>query len=133
VTKLPTQLKWSDFVEVLKTLKCEQLRSKGGSARHFKRLRDGEILTFHQPHGSDTLRQGTLSEYLRKLGITRDQFEDALSPVIDAVAAGEDELYRRAIDSDGTIISNCARCFAVILKSTIEEEVLAAEMAHVCP
>lgn len=132
--KLPTQLRWSEFVAALTSplLGFKQLPSKGGSARHFQRLSDGEILTFHEPHGGDTLRQGTLREYLRHLKLTREQFEDCLSrPSINL--AEEEEAYRRSLDNDGTIVSNCMNCFAIVAKSKIEDEIIAAEASHTCP
>jgi hypothetical protein len=133
VDKLPTQLKWSEFVAALRYLKYKPLKSKRGAARHFERLADGEVVTFHEPHGGDTLRQGTLSSYIRNLGITREEFEVALS---GGVASGkyvpDDERFRRSTDSDGTIVSNCAMCFELVKKSKIEEEVTAAEAAHPC-
>jgi HicA toxin of bacterial toxin-antitoxin, len=131
VSKLPTQLRWSEFVSALERLKLKELPSKRGSARHFQRLSDSEILTFHEPHGKGTIKQGTLSEYLRKLEITREQFEDALYPQITLMESSE-ERFRRSSDSDGTIISNCMRCFEVVLRSKLEEEILAAEAAHAC-
>jgi len=78
---LPAQLKWRDFVYVLKKLGYEECSSKGGSARNFKTSAPGRppIVTFHEPHGSSTLRQGTLREYIRKLEISRDDFLRLLS------------------------------------------------------
>jgi predicted RNA binding protein YcfA (HicA-like mRNA interferase family) len=132
LSKLPTQLKWRQFVAVLKVLGYEQLRSKGGSARHFQRGTEDPV-TFHEPHGSDTLRQGTLTEYLRKLGVTRDQFEAVLSgfgnPIGDQM---DEERYRRTARPDGVIVSNCLLCFSVVAQSSSEDEVSAAEAAHSC-
>jgi len=75
---LPTQLKWRDFVHVLKQLNYEPCGGKAGSARNFKNGNPPAgmppIVTFHEPHGSDTIRQGTLGMYIRKLGISRDEF-----------------------------------------------------------
>ena len=49
--------------------------SGGGSARTFYNPGgDPDLVTFHQPHGNDTIRLGTLTEYLRRLKSDRDQF-----------------------------------------------------------
>jgi hypothetical protein len=51
------------------------MESNRGSARDFHNPnRIPVIVTFHEPHGGDTIRQGTLCEYLRKLKIDRDHF-----------------------------------------------------------
>lgn len=130
--KLPTQLRWSEFVAALKYLKYKPLKSKRGAARNFERLSDGEVVTFHEPHGGDTLRQGTLSEYIRKLGITRKEFDEALSGAAAQTVVAEDERFRRTLESDGTIVSNCMLCFGLVKKSKSEDEVIAAEAAHPC-
>jgi len=132
VSKLPTQLKWAQFVAALTNLQYKQLKSKGGSARHFQRLSDGAILTFHEPHGGDTLRQGTLTEYLRHMDVSREEFIQALEGRTSLAAASEEERFKRVLDSDGTIISNCNECFARVMRSKIEEEVAAAEAGHPC-
>ncbi len=129
--KLPTQLRWSEFVAALKYLNYRPLKSKRGAARSFERLADGEIVTFHEPHGGDTLRKGTLSEYIRKLGITREEFDEALSGAAQKNEA-DDERFRRTVEPDGTIVSNCMLCLGVVKKSKDEEEVNAAEAAHSC-
>ncbi len=75
MSKLPTQLKWARFKCVLKRLGYVPFSSGGGSARTFlKSGGDPDLVTFHEPHGSDTIRQGTLTEYLRKLKIDRETF-----------------------------------------------------------
>jgi len=59
----------------LKSLGYEEMKSGQGSARNFHHpKRDPELVTFHEPHKGGTLRPGTLSEYLRKLKIGRDEF-----------------------------------------------------------
>lgn len=73
--KLPAQLKWRDFLCVLKQLGYQQMKSKQGSARSFHNPnRQPDVVTFHEPHGGDTLRPGTLREYLRKLRLNKDEF-----------------------------------------------------------
>jgi predicted RNA binding protein YcfA (HicA-like mRNA interferase family) len=136
VSKLPTQLRWDQFVGVLKVLGFEQLTSKGGSAMHFVRSADGEIQTFHRPHRTKTIPQGTLTEYIRHLKITREEFTDALSGVsrnqILEVVIAEEERFRRTSKPDGVIVSNCCTCLDVVLESLSVEEITAAELAHPC-
>ncbi|MGH9698118.1 MAG: type II toxin-antitoxin system HicA family toxin [Candidatus Acidiferrales bacterium] len=77
---LPAQLKWGDFVRVVKKLGYEACKPKGGSARNFKNCQlSPPIVTFHEPHGSDPVRKGTLREYIRKLGITKERFLELLN------------------------------------------------------
>ncbi len=73
--KLPTQLTWRRFICILKALGYIQMDSTRGSARDFHNPnRIPDLVTFHEPHGNETLKQGTLSEYLRKLHLDRDDF-----------------------------------------------------------
>jgi predicted RNA binding protein YcfA (HicA-like mRNA interferase family) len=73
--KLPNQLPWRDFVRVLKQLGYDLFESKPGSARvFFCPTRSPDLVVFHEPHGKEPLREGTLPEYLRKLQISREQF-----------------------------------------------------------
>jgi predicted RNA binding protein YcfA (HicA-like mRNA interferase family) len=74
-SELPRQLKWNDFVAAIKRLGYSLYDSKKGSARTFRSpTREPEFVTFHEPHGSDPLRKGTLREYVRKLNLSRDEF-----------------------------------------------------------
>ena len=51
------------------------MKSSRGSARAFHSpSRDPDVVTFHEPHGKDSLREGTLREYLRKLKLSREEF-----------------------------------------------------------
>jgi predicted RNA binding protein YcfA (HicA-like mRNA interferase family) len=76
---LPRQLRWSDFVRALGRLGYTLYRSGGGSARTFRKPGGNpELITFHETHGSDTLRLGTLRAYVRKLNISVREFLDAL-------------------------------------------------------
>lgn len=131
LSKLPTQLKWNLFVGALKALGYKQLKSKGGSARHFQRGNEDPV-TFHEPHGGDTLKQGTLTEYIRKLRIDRGIFEAALDGLASEKSSIEEEHYRRTILSNGTIVSNCLSCLNVVAESLSEEEVISAETSHSC-
>jgi len=55
------------------------MKAKRGSARTFAcDAREPSVVTFHEPHGKDTLREGTLREYLRKLKLNRDEFLELL-------------------------------------------------------
>ncbi len=66
-------------MRILKSLGYTELPPTRGSARSFYNPnRTPELVTFHEPHGGDTLRQGTLSEYLRKLNLSRDDFFELL-------------------------------------------------------
>lgn len=127
--KIPTQLRWPEFVALLKSQGFIELPSKRGSARHFQRLRDGEIFTFHEPHGGDSIRQGTLAEYLRKAEIDPEELWRVPE---EASRQSDEEPYRRSVEADGTNVSNCTSCFAVVMKSKNEEDGLAAEAAHTC-
>jgi len=78
-SKLPPQLTWKKFVCVLEALGYEMMKSKRGSARSFySKNRQPSVVTFHEPHGKDAIRDGTLREYIRKLQITREQFLEIL-------------------------------------------------------
>lgn len=64
---------------VLELLGYAQMKSKGGSARSFHSTRrNPPVVTFHEPHGKDVLRHGTLREYIRKLQLTKEQFLEFL-------------------------------------------------------
>jgi predicted RNA binding protein YcfA (HicA-like mRNA interferase family) len=132
VNKLPTQLKWPQFVRALTSLGFRQLPSKGGSARHFQRFSDKTIHTVHEPHGGDTLRLGTLTEYLRHMDISREKFLQALDGTVSIAEQTQEDRFRRTQDVDGTIISNCNQCLNLVIKSKIEDEVIAAERRHPC-
>jgi predicted RNA binding protein YcfA (HicA-like mRNA interferase family) len=64
---------------VLCQLKYRQLKNKRGSARSFHNpAREPVIVTFHEPHGKDPIRAGTLREYIEKLKLTKEQFLELL-------------------------------------------------------
>lgn len=78
-SRLPPQLTWREFVRVLEALGYQAMKSKRGSARSFhSRTRSPSVVTFHEPHGKDPMREGTLREYLRKLQLGRDEFLELL-------------------------------------------------------
>jgi len=73
-SKLP-QLSWRRFVCVLSKLGYKPAKAKRGSARSFvSSFRQPAVVTFHEPHGKDTLPEGTLRAYLRKLNLNREEF-----------------------------------------------------------
>jgi predicted RNA binding protein YcfA (HicA-like mRNA interferase family) len=77
--KLPTQLTWRKFVRVLEALGYAPMKSKRGAARSFHNpQRNPPVVTFHEPHGGDTIRQGTLTDYLNKLNLERDKFMELI-------------------------------------------------------
>lgn len=109
-----------------------ELRSSGGPARHFQRGEE-DPLTFHEPHGGKTIKQGTLTEYLRKLDIDRDMFMAALGGTIavDASVEDEEKFHRKEI-ANGILVSNCLLCCELVATGS-EHEVKAAEDTHACP
>jgi len=36
--------------------------------------RDPAVVTFHEPHGNDTIPRGTMGLYISKLKLTKEQF-----------------------------------------------------------
>jgi len=78
--KLPAQLTWREFLCVLSQLGYRQLKNKRGSARSFHNpQRQPPVVTFHEPHGSDPIRTGTLREYINKLLLTKERFLELLN------------------------------------------------------
>lgn len=78
-SRLPPQLPWRRFVCVLSKLGYQPMKGRRGSARTFTcESREPAVVTFHEPHGKNTLREGTLREYLRKLDLSRDEFLELL-------------------------------------------------------
>jgi hypothetical protein len=138
---LPDQLKWDKFCALLRRLGYGKPKSYGGSARNFtikagakKHPKVPELLTVHEPHGSDPIRPGTLRSYIEKLNLGHNEFLDLLYGSTAAASAdGEtEERFRHTLDQDGLTISNCLKCFEPVAKSLNVEEVVAAEAAHQC-
>ena len=72
---LPAQLTWREFLCVLSQLGYRHLKNKRGSARSFHNPdREPPIVTFHEPHGKNPIRAGTLREYIEKLRLTKEEF-----------------------------------------------------------
>ena len=131
--RLPPQLKWGPFVAALEKLGYRLFKSHPGSARTFvSDKREPTEITFHQPHDSNPIRLGTLSEYLRKLKVDRDAFADLLYGNQNVKAIEDEEKFRRSLESSGHIVSNCNKCYEIVARSMVEAEVLAAEAAHPC-
>jgi predicted RNA binding protein YcfA (HicA-like mRNA interferase family) len=77
---LPAQLSWREFLCVLNQLGYRQTKNKRGSARSFHNPQaHPPVVTFHEPHGKDTIRMGTLREYVNKLQITKEKFLELLA------------------------------------------------------
>lgn len=130
--RLPPQLKWAPFVAALGKLGYRLHRKLPGSARTFvSDIREPAEVSFHEPHGSDTIRLGTLREYLRKLKVTRDEFSDLLYGTT-ATEAEDDDKFRRSLEPSGHIVSNCNKCYGIVGRSIIESEIIAAEATHSC-
>jgi len=118
LSKLPTQLRWKLFVAAIKLLKYHELPSSGGSARHFQRG-DEDPITFHEPHGNaPIIKQGTLTEYLRKLDISRDIFMKALAGSVEEESEriSDEERFRRTSLANGIIVSNCHTAMPLLPK-----------------
>ena len=131
--KLPPQLKWAQFTKVLEKLGYRLYKSHPGSARTFvSDTREPAEATFHEPHGANPIRVGTLREYLRKIEVDRDEFSQFLYKTQEAEATEEEERFRRLVESSGHIVSNCTKCYGVVARSVIEADIVAAEAAHPC-
>jgi predicted RNA binding protein YcfA (HicA-like mRNA interferase family) len=76
----PKHLGWREFCLVLKQLGYEPSKhKKRGAARDFLHpTRDPQVVTFHEPHGKDTIPRGTLGLYLSKLRLTKEEFLELL-------------------------------------------------------
>ncbi len=73
--KLPSQLPWKTFVQVLGALGYHQLKSGRGSLRQFSSAkRRPNFLSLHEPHPGDSLHQSTLHALLRRLQLSPDEF-----------------------------------------------------------
>lgn len=130
--KLPTDLKWAQFVKVLAKLGYRLSKSRAGSGRTFvSKTRTPSEFSCHEPHNNNPYPVGTLSEYLRKLNISRDFFLDLFEDE-KANLTTEEERYKRYTDGAGVITSVCCKCFEKVIQSLHEHEVDAAEASHPC-
>jgi hypothetical protein len=133
VDKLPTQLKWAQFVRVLEKLGYKKSKNVAGVGRTFtSTIRTPNVVSFHEPHGSNPLPNGTLSEYLRKLQIGRNEFFSLLEDLRPETSAIEEDRFKRYTDGKGLITSVCSKCFGTVIQSVHDHEVDAAEASHPC-
>ena len=66
-------------MRVLELLGYEQMKNKRGSARSFQaKNRNPSPVTFHEPHGKDPIREGTLRAYINKLKLSKEEFLELL-------------------------------------------------------
>ena len=76
---MPTQVPWSRFICVLRELGYRPLKSHRGSLRQFFcPTRSPNLVSFHESHSGETLHKGTLSDCLRKLRLSADEFAQLL-------------------------------------------------------
>ena len=79
MSAIPSQLPWRRFVCVLRDLGYRPLKSHRGSLRQFFcPKRNPNLVSFHEPHPGDTLHKGALSDCLRKLRLSPDEFAQLL-------------------------------------------------------
>ncbi len=133
--KLPTQLRWAQFVKALEKLGYTLSKSLAGAGRTFvSKTRVPYEVSFHEPHGGKPIPNGTLSEYLRKLKLTRDEFFALLAREKNAQRSTqeESEQFRHYTDDNGLITSVCGKCFEKVVQSIHLHEVEAAEAVHPC-
>lgn len=131
--KLPTQLRWAQFVRVLEELGYKKSKNVAGVGRTFtSNTRTPKVVSFHEPHGSSPIPHGTLSEYLRKLQISRDKFFSLFEGSQQQSAETDEDRFKRYTDGSGLITSVCAKCFCNVIQSVHAHEVDAAEAAHPC-
>jgi predicted RNA binding protein YcfA (HicA-like mRNA interferase family) len=72
---LPPQVTWRRFLHVLAKLGYTAQRAKLGSARSFRNpTRKPNVVTFREPRPGQDVRPTGSREYLRKLGVARDEF-----------------------------------------------------------
>lgn len=75
MSEFPVQLRWSQFVSVLRKLGYDPVKSSRGSKRvFFNPTRTPTRIMFREPHRGDTLYKTTLHDSLRKLGLSSDEF-----------------------------------------------------------
>jgi predicted RNA binding protein YcfA (HicA-like mRNA interferase family) len=133
---LPRALKWRDFTATLHVLGYEFFANQPGSARNFYNKAKDDLLTVHQPHGSDTIPAGTLiGNYLKQMKVTREEFLTALTAATSsapAVLVPYDEKFRRTSIGEAGFISHCMRCWNEVGRAADEESMTAVEDTHGC-
>jgi hypothetical protein len=79
MARIPTQLQWKRFVQVLCELGYHPLKSGRGSLRQFfNATRRPNLVSFHEPHPGDALHKANLYALLRKLQLSPDEFVQLL-------------------------------------------------------
>lgn len=132
--KLPTQLRWAQFVRVLEKLGYRLSKNLAGSGRTFiHQTRIPQEVSFHEPHRRP-IPNGTLTEYLHKLKLSRKEFFSLLNGEESGVAAEDDDAdrFKHYTGPDGLITSVCSRCFEKVSQSFHLHEVENAEAVHPC-
>ncbi len=77
--KLPRQLPWRDFQQVLRNLGYTLDQKGPGSARIFiHATRLPRRIGFHEPHNPKTIPPGTLRAYIRELNLSLEEFLEFL-------------------------------------------------------
>lgn len=76
MTQLPAHLTWAQLLCITDKLGYQPSKhKKRGSSRDFINVdRDPPVVTFHEPHGNDTIRRGTMGLYIRKLKLEKPEF-----------------------------------------------------------
>ena len=80
MVQLPAHLTWDQLLCVAAKLGYGPSKhKKRGSARDFVNVdRDPPIVTFHEPHGNQTIPRGTMGLYISKLKLSKEEFADLL-------------------------------------------------------
>lgn len=79
MSAIPPQLPWKRFVCVLRDLGYLLLKSHRGSLRQFFcPTREPNLISFHEPHSGGSLHKGALSDCLRRLQLSPDEFAQLL-------------------------------------------------------
>jgi hypothetical protein len=118
---------------VLEKLGYVKSKNVAGVGRTFtSKTRTPKIVSFHEPHGSNPVPNGTLSEYLRKLQISREEFFRLFEGSQQERPETDEDHFKRYTDESGLITSVCAKCFCKVIQSVHAHEVDAAESAHPC-
>jgi hypothetical protein len=76
MVQLPAHLTWEQLLCVASKLGyVASKHKKRGSARDFVNTdRDPPVVTFHEPHGNQTIPRGTMGLYISKLKLSKEEF-----------------------------------------------------------
>jgi hypothetical protein len=76
MVQLPAHLTWGQLLCVAGKLGyAPSKHKKRGSARDFVNVdRDPAVVTFHEPHGNQTIPRGTMNLYISKLKLSKEEF-----------------------------------------------------------